>query len=703
MDEVPVYTTDSKLTDWVKEPTVSILKRDLEAARSSHDAQMGRIQKWKRLIEAPRVKHNGKHRSGVQPKLIRKQAEWRYPALSEPFLNSSKLFKVSPITFEDVEAAKQNELILNWQFRTKMNKVRFIDNFVRSVVDEGTCIVQLGWDRQTRIDNVMVPVWEHYPIEDEEQLEQFMQFVQFKQANPRGYNEQVDEATKAAVSLFEEQQIATIAMQVGEEEAQEEVILVNEPTVTVLDPDNVYIDPSCNGDPDKALFIIVAFTTNKAELLKNTDRYKNIDKINWESVNTTDSADYTDNDTSNFTFQDSSRRKTVAYEMWSYYDIEGNGELVPIVSTWIGDTMIRMEHNPFPDGKLPFVIATYSPVKREVYGEPDAELLEDNQKILGAVTRGVIDLLGKSANSQIGISKGLLDPLNKRRFADNQVYEFNPGTPSSERFIEHRYPEIPNSAITMMSLQNNEAEAITGVKSFSGGLSGNAYGDVATGIRGMLDAASKREMSILRRLASAVNSIGSKILAMNAVFLSEEETIRVTNSQFITIQREDLEGNFDLEVDISTAEVDDAKSQDLSFLLQTIGPQVDPSITMRILADIAELKHMPDLAEDLRNYQPPEPSEIEVRIQELELAKLEAEVARLQAEAGLAQSKSRKQDMDSAKSEADLMQEISGTKHAREIEKQKAQARGNQDLQVTKALADINIESAIGFNELTKQ
>ena len=57
----------------------------------------------------------------------------------------------------------------------------------------------------------------------------------------------------------------------------------------------------------------------------------------------------------------------------------------------------------------------------------------------------------------------------------------------------------------------------------------------------------------------------------------------------IIIKREDLKGNFDLEVDISTAEVDDTKAKDLGFMLQTIGPNIDSQITMKILSEIAIL------------------------------------------------------------------------------------------------------------------
>jgi hypothetical protein len=49
-----------------------------------------------------------------------------------------------------------------------------------------------------------------------------------------------------------------------------------------------------------------------------------------------------------------------------------------------------MEENPFPDKKLPFISVQYLPTRKSIYGEPDGALLEDNQKIIGAVTRGMI-------------------------------------------------------------------------------------------------------------------------------------------------------------------------------------------------------------------------------------------------------------------------------------------------------------------------
>jgi hypothetical protein len=262
----------------------------------------------------------------------------------------------------------------------------------------------------------------------------------------------------------------------------------------------------------------------------------------------------------------------------------------------------------------------------------------------------------------------------------------------------------------VMQLQNQEAEALTGVKSFSGGLSGSAYGDLAAGVRGLLDAASKREMSILRRLAQGIKEIGVKTIAMNAVFLSETEVVRVTNDQFVEIQREDLKGNYDLVVDIATAEVDNAKSQDLAFMLQTLGPNMDTGINMMILSEIATLKRMPVLAHKLATFKP-EPDPVQQEIQQLELEKLRSEVALLSAETELKVAQAKKAASEANINNLDYVEQETGTKHMRDIDKQKAQSEGNQNLAITKALvkpskadeSEPNVKAAIGFKALSAQ
>lgn len=702
-----------KLTTWASEPTTADLNADFLAAKSAHDAQMLKIQKWSDLmkVEGSAKPKAVKGRSSVQPKLIRRQAEWRYSALTEPFHSSNKLYNLKPTSFEDKKAAEQNELVLNYQFKTKINRVKFIDDLVRSVVDEGTAIVRVGWLRTTAPEKKQVPVFDHYNFASAEEQQEFELAVSLAQENPRMFEEQASPEIKAAVEYFNESGEPTVAVQNGTREIVEQKIIENRPTLQILNPRNVMIDPSCEGDIDRAMFVIVSFETSKAELQKNSRTYKNLDHVNWEAATPIAEPNHTTNMDQNFQFKDAMRKRIVAYEYWGYYDVDGKGEtLKPIVATWIGDVMIRMEENPFPDKKLPFVVVPYLPIKRELYGEPDAELLEDNQKILGAVSRGMIDLLGRSANGQQGFAKGMLDVVNRRRFENGQDYEFNPNTTPLQGHIQHQYPEIPNSALTMLTLQNQEAESLTGVKGFAGGMSGEAYGDVAAGIRGVLDASSKREMAILRRIAKGVVDIGRKITSMNGEFLSEKEVVRVTNDEFVTVNRDDLIGEYDIETDISTAEIDNAKAQDLGFMLQTIGPNLDFELNKMILADIAKLKRMPDLAKKLETFER-KPDPMQQKLMELEIKEKELSVAKLESEIELNRAKAKKEEAQADKANLDFVEQETGTKHAREMEKQRGQAEGNQDLEITKNLvkpikegeSKPNVEAAIGYNALSRQ
>lgn len=680
--------TQDKLTDWAKEPSVMTLQDDLKIAKSPHDTQVARIHGWLDLRNVEgnaKPKISSESRSKVQPKLVRRQNEWRYSALSEPFLSTEKVVEVSPTTWEDDDAAQQNEIVLNWQLRTKVNWVSFVDEYVRTAVDEGTVVVRVGWDRQTRMEKIQVPQWTYFEVTSQEQMQALQQALQLQQDNPHAFLD-LPEELKEAVSYTQETGIPAMAQITGYVEVEQEKVIRNQPTLDVMDYENVYLDPTSNGKVDKANFVIFSFETSKAELLKD-GRYKNLDQVMWNGSSPYMSPDHMSRTNDAQQFRDELRKRVVAYEYWGFYDIHGDNVLVPIVATWIGNVMIRMELNPFPDQQLPIVVVPYLPVKKSLTGEPDAELLGDNQAILGAVTRGMIDLMGRSANGQTGIAKGMLDAVNRKRYNSGADYEFNPNMPPNAGFYQHKYPEIPNSALTMLQLQNQEAEALTGVKAFSGGLSGNAYGDVAAGVRGMLDAASKREMNILRRLAKGVEAICTKFIAMNQVFLSDEETIRITNKPAVTVRREDLAGNFDLKVDITTPEIEEAKSQDLSFVLQTMGPNMDFGLTKRILAKIARLKRMPDLAHDIESFEP-QPDPYAEQMKQIALQKAQMEVQELQSRIQLNLAKAGQSGSEKDMADLNYVEQATGTKHAREMDKQSAQAEANSRLEITKRILD---------------
>lgn len=696
------------LTDWKNPPTISDLKQDLQDARNVHSSQETKIGIW---LDNLNVTGKAKIKaatgnSSIVPKLIRKQAEWRYAALSEPYLSTDDVFKVSPVSWEDRKAAQQNQLLLNNQFNTKINKVSFIDTLVRTAVDEGTAIVKVGWDFIEEEYEEVVPVFQY--VLDPSYGQVLMHIDQMQQESPSQYDTDVPDEMKEAHRLSKENGQPYRPQITGQETQTKTRTIKNCPTVEVCDYRNVLVDPTCLGDVDKAGFIIHSFESSLS-ILRKDGKYKNLDQIQVNNNGPLAEPDYrSDLGTASFNFSDEPRKKIVVQEYWGFWDIHKTGKTVPIVAAWVGDVIIRLAETPFPDKKLPFVIIQYLPVRRHTHGEPDGVLIEDNQKIAGAVTRGMIDIMAKSANGQTGMRKDMLDATNKKKWQEGKDYEYNGNVDPRVGVHMHTYPEIPQSAGMMLQLQNNEAESLTGVKSFSQGVSGNSLGQVAAGVRGALDAASKRELGILRRFSAGLMAIGRKIISMNAEFLEPEEVVRVTNEEFVKVRKDDLAGNFDLKLGVSTAEEDDKKAQELAFMLQTMGNNMDPEMTKMILSDIARLRKMPELAKKIEMYTP-QPDPVQQQMQQLQIALLQAQIATEQAKAAslgstavLHQTKAGTEvaKQDHLKSDTDLknldyVEQESGVHQERELQKTAAQHQSAGQLAILQHHLDVKAAKSV--------
>jgi len=142
--------------------------------------------------------------------------------------------------------------------------------------------------------------------------------------------------------------------------------------------------------------------------------------------------------------------------------------------------------------------------------------------------------------------------------------------------------------------------------------------------------------------------------------------VRITAEEYVDIRKDDIKGNIDIDITISTAETDTQKSQELSFMLQTMGQSLPFDMTKMLLSEIADLKKMPALAKNIRDYeQQPDPFAEEMK--KLEMEKLKSEIAERQSRANENQVdmelKSAKADNERAKargtnSKADLDDQV---------------------------------------------
>ena len=632
-----------------KNKLLSALKADLKGSEVLKKQWDIRRTEWRSQYEGQPYGNEQEGKSRIVSRDIKKQSEWSIPSLVDPFVSSPNIVKCTPVTYEDVEAARQNELLLNTQFCRKFDRYNFMLKSIKVLEKEGTAVIQTGWEYED--EKVMV------------------------------------ETETVAVDEYGNEYV-TIA------EVEQTVVKKNQPTARVCRNEDIYIDPTCEDDMDRCQFVIYRYETDISTLRKD-GRYKNLDRVAKSLGSGTHDADYRPQDDTRFQFGDDPRKKIMVYEYWGNYDVNEDGEAEAIVCAWVGDTIIRLQDNPYPDGKPPFIVVPYNSVPFQIYGEASAEMIGDNQKIKTAIIRGVIDNMAQSNNGQVGIRKGALDVVNRKKWQKGQNFEFN-GTPQD--FWQGGYNPIPSSAFDMIGLMNNEIESLTGVKSFSAGISGNALGSTATAARGAMDATSVRRMNIVRNIAeNLVKPLMRKWMAYNAEFLEEEEIIRITNDEYVPIRKDDLDGRVDIDLSVETAEENSARAQQLSFLLQTLGNNVDPAITQELMAQILDLSRMPDQAKKIRDYQP-QPDPAEEQMKQLQLENMMLENAKLKSEVQRNQSIALENDIDrqvklaraardeaqarAIHSKADIddlrfLQEESGETEAAEIRKEiiKLQAR----------------------------
>jgi hypothetical protein len=119
-------------------------------------------------------------------------------------------------------------------------------------------------------------------------------------------------------------------------------------------------------------------------------------------------------------------------------------------------------------------------------------------------------------------------------------------------------------------------------------------------------------------MAALFKDMARMTIAMNQEFLSETEIIRITNEEFVEIRRDDLGGEFDLRIDISTPEKDEETAEKIYKLMQTNAATMDPEIVKMHYVKIAELWKQPDLARKIEEFKP-EPDPVQQQIQQIQL------------------------------------------------------------------------------------
>lgn len=561
------------------------LQSDYRSAKVYSSQWVTKINQWKSEYNGDPYGNEVKGKSQIVARDIKKYSSWLNPAIIDPFVSTPDIIKCDPTLPSSVQSAKSCELVLNTQFCRQFNRFNFLSKALKVLDTEGTCVVKTGWEYREEIRSIRRLV--EVPLLDENK-EPIID-----------NNGNVITDTQEVVS--------------------DEVIAIhNRPTAMVCRNQDIFLDPTCLGDFDRCQFIVHRFETNMSAL-KIKGLYKNLDKIQL-------SMDYSyQREALGFKFEDEARKSFIVYEYWGNYDLDGDGIAEPIVCSWVGNILIRLDNNPFPDKKPPFIVCPFLPEPFSLYGESNAEMLSEIQKVKTAIIRGFIDNMASSNNGQIGIRRGALDHANKDRMLKGLNFEYNG---SVNDFFVGQFNQLPTSAFNFLQYLTGEAEGLTGVNTYGNNPNYSQMGEHSTS-KGVLDSGNQRKLHVVRNISeNLVKPLLRKWLEYNAEFLDDMTTFRITESQFTTIKRDDLYGAIDIDLRISTNEDNQIKASELSFLLQTLGPSEDPTVRYRIMSQIAQLYKMPDLATFLENYQP-QPDPLQQALTQAQLENIQAQTYEL--------------------------------------------------------------------------
>lgn len=604
---------------------LSICQTDYVRAMQYTSARMDKIHKWRREYKGlPYGNERPGERSTFISRDIKKYSAWLQSQLIDPFISTPDIVKCYPAIPTSTKAAQASEVVLNSQFCRQFNRFNFMSKVVSVLEVDGTCVIKTGWDYAE--DKRRVKYTQDIPLSiagtplQEPIPDEIMQ--QLMQEDP----EQAQILQMVTTPLKDE--LGRQQFQHLEEEREEVVPVINQPTAIVCRNEDIFIDPTCLGDWENAQFIIHRYETNLSDL-KSDGRYKNLDQIRIPESGPNDS-NYIRRES--FSFVDKVRKKLLVYEYWGNLDVNGDGIAEPMIVAWVNNVIIRCEPNPYPDKKPPFIITPMLPRPFDVYGEPNACLLSENQKVKTAIYRGIIDGLQNSNNGQVAYLKGSIDEENKKRMLSGENFEIN-GDPRTAIF-PMTYGNLPQAIFNIIQMIDSENTQLTGVNTFGNQPQTNRIGN-DNASRGQLDGGNMRKLQLVKSIAeNLVKPLLRKWLEYDAWLLEDEQVFRLTGGDhFEIIKRDDLYGRIEVDLTISTNEDNAVRTNQLAFLLQTIGPNEDPNIRKMIMAEIMRLHKMPEFATRIETYEP-KPDPYAEMAKQLELERMRAEIMELQANAG---------------------------------------------------------------------
>jgi hypothetical protein len=253
-------------------------------------------------------------------------------------------------------------------------------------------------------------------------------------------------------------------------------------------------------------------------------------------------------------------------ECYCKMDIDGDGLLEPCIVVIIEDEVVAQAgENPY--GRPPFRIGGMLPEPHKVHGISPAEVLNNDQKIMTNLLRFIQDSAAMSAYRNVITN----DVRMQHMLATRKPFDVILGDPGKIGEVPVQPPD--QFILRAWEVLKGEMEEKTGQSRYNQGLDAESLNKTATGVS-LIAQASARRLRMSARLLGEGPITG---LVRDFIFINQkwrtEDPQKLLGTD-IVVNPEDLDGEYDIEIDIGVSPSEKQATANQVEMLIQFGTQV---------------------------------------------------------------------------------------------------------------------------------
>lgn len=376
-------------------------------------------------------------------------------------------------------------------------------------------------------------------------------------------------------------------------ERKESGIEYDDPTVEIVDPYDIYVDPDATSLDDAAY--IIHRKTISLEDVKANPNYKNTDKIEDKEYADT----YLDKQArynQNIPEQDKHKDLVEILEYWGKDD-----KLIVLANRSI---VLRDTPNPYAHKQIPFIELDDYRDPHRYYGQSELSVIDPLQREINSIRNQRRDYDNLALNPVVRMVPGVLRNPNTAVMAPGNVWMVS----DLQSMDVFELPQLQGTSSEIEQITADDIQRTVAIDEIGIGLlPANPQRRSATEVTTSQQSAGQRFGMKIALLEEAVKRIGQQIYALDQQFLDKERIIQIVGKdgamQWVKLGPEDVRANYYIDIETGSMLPKDEMAQrnEAIQLLQYISPivapaaKVQPSVLMPIMKLILNTFDLPNI------------------------------------------------------------------------------------------------------------